>query len=157
MTRIDIYDSIFVGDLPKKSYVAVYGNGLYKADMAAVRKRKPLGVLLIDVIGNSPEFNMLDIETFDATPQDAPPWVRKHVDHFGIDNPHVHARLYCNLSTWPLAKAQTNQLPWEYRRHIRWHIANPTGRPHLVPGSTATQWYWGRGYDRSLAHREYPL
>ena len=155
--RISIYDSIFVDELPKNAYIAVYGNGIYAANLEVVKKRKPKKVLTIDVIGNRPDFNMLDIETFDATPQDAPPWVRKHVDHFGIGDPHVHARLYCNLSTWPLAKAQVAQLPWEYRQHVRWHIANPTGVPHLVPGSTATQWYWGKRYDQSLAHREYPL
>ncbi len=34
---------------------------------------------------------------------------------------------------------------------IRWWIANPTGYPHLVPGSDATQWYWGSSVDISTA------
>jgi hypothetical protein len=37
------------------------------------------------------------------------------------------------------------------RARIRWWIADPTGTPHIVPGSNATQWYWGTGYDESTA------
>jgi hypothetical protein len=37
------------------------------------------------------------------------------------------------------------------RTQVRWWIADPTGHPHLVPGSQATQWYWGENYDISTA------
>jgi len=42
-------------------------------------------------------------------------------------------------------------LPQSLRSHIRWWIADPTGYPHIVPGSDATQWYWGPNYDISTA------
>jgi len=42
-------------------------------------------------------------------------------------------------------------LPSSMQSHVRWWIADPTGVPHLVPGSSATQWYWGSGYDISTA------
>jgi hypothetical protein len=37
------------------------------------------------------------------------------------------------------------------RSHVHYWIADPTGVPHIVPGSRATQWYWGKGYDVSTA------
>jgi hypothetical protein len=37
------------------------------------------------------------------------------------------------------------------RSRIRWWVADPTGVPHIVPGSSATQWYWGSSYDESMA------
>jgi hypothetical protein len=36
--------------------------------------------------------------------------------------------------------------------HVQWWIADPTGHPHVVPGSDATQWYWGRNFDVSTAN-----
>jgi hypothetical protein len=37
------------------------------------------------------------------------------------------------------------------RSHVRYWIADPTGQPHIVPGSDATQWYWGSNVDISTA------
>ena len=36
--------------------------------------------------------------------------------------------------------------------HVRYWIADPTGVPHVVPGSSATQWYWGSSYDITTAN-----
>jgi hypothetical protein len=33
--------------------------------------------------------------------------------------------------------------------HVKYWIADPTGYEHIVPGSSATQWYWGQNYDIS--------
>jgi len=55
------------------------------------------------------------------------------------------------LSEWPAVKAAVAKLPAKMRSHVRYWIADPTGYPHLVPGSSATQWYWGTGYDISTA------
>ena len=35
--------------------------------------------------------------------------------------------------------------------HVRWWIADPTGVDHIVPGASATQWYWGHNYDITTA------
>jgi len=48
-------------------------------------------------------------------------------------------------------RAAVASFPAQMRARIHWWIANPTGRPHLVPGSDATQWYWGPSYDISTA------
>ena len=37
------------------------------------------------------------------------------------------------------------------QHQVRWWIADPTGVPHIVPGASATQWYWGHNYDITTA------
>ena len=54
-------------------------------------------------------------------------------------------------SEWPAVKAAVGKLPAKMRSHVRYWIADPTGTPHIVPGSDATQWYWGSSYDISKA------
>jgi hypothetical protein len=55
------------------------------------------------------------------------------------------------MSEWPAVQAAVATLPAWMRAHIRWWIADPTGSPHIVPGSDATQWYWGQSFDTSSA------
>jgi hypothetical protein len=55
------------------------------------------------------------------------------------------------LSEWPSVQAACATLPASMRSRIRWWIADPTGVPHIVPGSDATQWFWGANYDISTA------
>jgi hypothetical protein len=43
-------------------------------------------------------------------------------------------------------------LPSWMQPHVKYWIADPTGVPHVVPGSSATQWYWGKSYDISTAN-----
>ena len=54
-------------------------------------------------------------------------------------------------SEWPAVQAAVATLPTRMRSRVRWWIADPTGYPHLVPGSDATQWYWGPRYDITTA------
>jgi hypothetical protein len=61
------------------------------------------------------------------------------------------AHIYTNISEWPQVQAACARLPAWMRSHIRWWIADPTGVAHIVPGSDATQWYWGPSYDISTA------
>jgi hypothetical protein len=56
-----------------------------------------------------------------------------------------------SLSEWPQVQADVASLPSWMRSRIRWWVADPTGVPHIVPGSSATQWYWGATYDESMA------
>jgi hypothetical protein len=67
----------------------------------------------------------LDIERGAALPAHVPTWAGKG--------------FYCNLSTLPAVETACRQankpLP-------KWWAAHPTGQPHIVPGSVATQWAW---------------
>ncbi len=56
-------------------------------------------------------------------------------------------------SEWSAAQtAVRTAVPAAEQSHVRWWIADPTGVPHMVPGASATQWYWGSNYDISTAN-----
>ncbi|MGH3305240.1 MAG: hypothetical protein ACRDOK_26965, partial [Streptosporangiaceae bacterium] len=64
----------------------------------------------------------------------------------------ANARIYTMLAEWPAVQQAVSTLPSWMRARIRWWIADPTGVPHVVPGASATQWYWGPSYDLSTAN-----
>ena len=39
--------------------------------------------------------------------------------------------------------------------NVKYWIADPTGTPHILPGASATQWFWGPSYDISSAHQDF--
>ena len=66
--------------------------------------------------------------------------------------PYSTAIIYTMRSEWPATQAAIATLPHWMQNHVRWWIADPTGYPHIVPGSSATQWYWGTHYDITTAN-----
>jgi hypothetical protein len=60
--------------------------------------------------------------------------------------------VYTFRAEWGPTQQAISQLPQQMQAHVKWWIADPTGVPHIVPGSDATQWYWGQNYDQSLAN-----
>ena len=140
-----IYDSVIPSALPANHVAAVYATGPYSASPAQVPGKGP--VVWIDTIGSDPNASALDVEPGDATPAVAATWARQRLS----EHPHAVARIYTMLSEWGAVKAAVAALPQEMQTRIRWWIANPTGVAHLVPGSDATQWYWGAKYDISTA------
>ena len=148
MTTGTMYDSTDPAEIPPGAQVAaLYRNGRFAATPAQAR-RFPV-VLWIDVLGTAPEScSILDIETGDATPDTVLSWVPARLgSHTG-----AHCRLYCNLSTWPAVRqavASITGITADERASIMYWIANPTGTPHLVPGSDATQYLFGLGFDES--------
>jgi hypothetical protein len=138
-----MYDSVLPSALPANQVVATYAAGGYAVSPSQVAGHK--SVLWIDTTGYDYNASILDIEPGAATIPSVGPWVwhRLHA------HPHALARLYSSQSEWPAVQAAVAQLPASMRSQIRWWIADPTGTPHLVPGSDATQWYWGSTYDLS--------
>jgi len=141
-----LYDSVTPSSLPASSQaVAVYANGSYAAQPSQVGKR---GLTLwIDTNGSDPNADVLDVEPGDATPAQAAAWVQQKLDA----SPNSTAIVYTMRSDWGAVQAAIGQLAWWMPSHTKYWIADPTGVPHLVPGSQATQWYWGQNYDASLA------
>lgn len=131
----------------KPGRIAVYFNGLFAispADLAALQRKFPQArIYLIDVLGTAPlDCSILDVETGDAAPGRYPRWAAERLGaHEG-----ALCRPYCNLSTWPDLKANTRQATRLVQERTRYWIANPTNppKPHLVPGSSATQFEWGQ-------------
>ncbi len=140
-----IYDSLLPAALPAGHVVATYADGPGGVPAAELTGRGP--VLWIDVNATDPAANALDIEPGNATPSAAPGWVSRRLSAY----PGALAIIYTSISEWPAVQAAVATLPAAMRGQIRWWIADPTGYPHLVPGSDATQWYWGSRYDISTA------
>jgi hypothetical protein len=141
-----LYDSVTPSAIPSSSQaVAVYANGHYAASPSQVGKR---GLTLwIDVNGSSPHADVLDVEPGDATPSQAAAWVEQKLNA----SPNSTAIIYTMRSQWGAVQAAVSHLAWWMPSHTKYWIADPTGVPHVVPGSQATQWYWGPNYDISTA------
>jgi hypothetical protein len=140
-----IYDSLLPGALPSGHVVATYATGPGAVAPALLAGRGP--VLWIDVDASDPAADVLDIEPGNAPPAAAPGWVSRRLTAY----PGALAIIYTSQSEWPAVQAAVASLPAAMRARIRWWIADPTGYAHIVPGSDATQWYWGSSYDISTA------
>ena len=141
-----VYDSVTPGTLPSNQAAAVYATGAYAASSSQVAGHH--SVLWIDANGSDPNANVLDVEPGDATPAGAATWVQAHMKA----QPHSEAIIYTMRSDWSAVQDAVGGLPsWE-QSHVRYWIADPTGYAHVVPGSSATQWYWGSNYDISTAN-----
>jgi hypothetical protein len=141
----EIYDSVTPSAIPAGHEVATYADGPFAASPGSVAGKK---VLWIDTNGSDPRASALDVEPGDATPTLAGSWAAQklHAD------PRGQAIIYTMRSDWPAAEAAVDAaVPAGLHSHVKWWIADPTGVPHVVPGSSATQWSWGSSYDISTA------
>jgi hypothetical protein len=142
----NFYDSVTPEAIPAGQIVATYSTGARPVPASEVAGRRR--VLWIDTLATDPAgSNALDIEPGCASPSQAANWVYRRL----TAEPHATAILYTMMSDWSTVQADVSTLPAWMRARIRWWIADPTGTPHIVPGSQATQWYWGTSYDESTA------
>lgn len=141
-----IYDSVTPSAIPAHHSAAVYANGLYAATASQLRGRG--SVLWIDATGGDPSASVLDVEPGDASPSTAAWWAWQKLH----SNPSGPAIIYTMRSEWPAVRHAIHTLPSQMRSHVRYWIADPTGVEHVVPGSDATQWYWGSKYDITTAN-----
>jgi hypothetical protein len=141
----EIYDSVTPSAIPSGHEEATYADGPFAVSPSAMAGKK---VLWIDTNGSDPRANALDVEPGDVTPAAAGSWAAQklHAD------PSGQAIIYTMKSDWSAAQAAVRSaVPASEQSHVRWWIDDPTGVPHVVPGSSATQWYWGSNYDISTA------
>jgi hypothetical protein len=140
-----IYDSVTPSSIPRGEAAAVYSTGAYYTTPSQTQH---LGhTLWIDTTGRNYSASVLDVEPGDATPAQAASWVHHRLSA----NPDAKVRVYTMRSMWPATHSAIASLPSWMQARVHWWIADPTGVPHIVPGSYATQWYWGQSYDLSLA------
>jgi hypothetical protein len=139
-----IYDSVTPQLIPAGQNVATYATGGYAVPASQVAGRN---VLWIDTQGTDTGAQALDVEPGDATPSVAASWAF----HKLSGAPNAVARIYTYLSEWPAVKAAIATLPQQMQSRVHYWIADPTGYEHVVPGSDATQWYWGKNWDISTA------
>jgi hypothetical protein len=141
----DIYDSVSPSQVPAGQPLATYADGPYAATAHAAAGHGK--VVWIDTNGSDPKASALDVEPGDATPAGAAHWVQQKL----TASPHATAIVYTMQSEWPQVKAAISALPAGMASHVKYWVADPTGTPHMVPGASATQWYWGNSYDISTA------
>jgi hypothetical protein len=140
-----VYDSVTPQAIPGNPVVATYADGPLPDTPAMVAGRT--NVIWISITGYDYNASALDIEPGCASPSQAASWVSQRLTR----HPHGVAILYTMISDWAAVQANVSSLPSWMKSHVRWWIADPTGTPHIVPGSQATQWYWGPNYDISTA------
>jgi hypothetical protein len=140
-----IYDSVEPSTVPAGQPVATYADGPFAASPYEVAGRG--NVMWIDTNGSDPQASALDVEPGDATPGIAAQWVQQKL----TDQPKATAIVYTSLGEWAQVQAAIGTLPSTMQSHVKYWVADPTGTPHMVPGASATQWYWGSTYDISTA------
>lgn len=141
-----IYDSTTPTNIPaRQQVVATYDDGPHPTSPSLVTGRK--SVMWISITGHDYGASVVDVEPGNATPAEAASWAW----HKLKSSPDAVARIYTMLAEWPAVRAAVASFPAPMRARIHWWIANPTGQPHIVPGSDATQWYWGPSYDITTA------
>jgi hypothetical protein len=142
-----MYDSVTPGRIPSGKAVATYATGHFAVSAAQVYGRR--WVVWIDTNGTDPaNASVLDVEPGNVGPSAAAAWARARLSA----DPNAVARIYTMRSEWQAAKSAIATLPAWMQSHVKWWIADPTGVPHVVPGSNATQWYWGPNYDISTVN-----
>lgn len=149
MTEATMYDAVTWEGIPQDAgYVAIYRNGRYAADWDAVQKRFPKAQLVgIDVDGTDTDAGVLDVERYDATPQDVPNWVARRLEA----HPNgVLCRVYCNKYTWPQVRGYVSNLAPAQRVAVRYWVADWTDEPHLPQGADACQYESTAKWDRSV-------
>jgi len=139
------YDSVTPQMIPSGQQVATYATGGYAVPASQVAGRG--NVLWIDTRGTDPAAQALDVEPGDATPAIAASWAFQKLH----GAPGAVARIYTMISEWPAVKAAIATLPPPMQARVHYWIADPTGYDHVVPGSDATQWFWGKSWDISTA------
>jgi hypothetical protein len=144
-----IYDSVEPGSIPAGQPAAVYATGAYATQPSSVSGHH--SVLWIDTNGSDPGANALDVEPGDATPAGAAQWVKERLS----SHSNSTAIVYTMRSDWQQVKDNVANLPSWMQSKVKYWIADPTGVAHVVPGSSATQWYWGSHYDITTANPDF--
>jgi hypothetical protein len=141
-----MYDSVTPSAIPGGKAVATYADGPYAATPSQIHGHS--SITWIDTNTTDPHgATALDVEPGDATPAQAATWTTQRLNY----HPHATAIIYTMRSEWTATQTAIATLPHWMQHHVRYWIADPTGTPHIVPGSSATQWYWGTSYDISTA------
>ena len=146
---LTMYDAVTPDNIPlSATLVAGYTDGHY-ANITEMQARFPhAAVVRITVFASDDEGDVLDVETGDATPDQAPAWVVKR-RRAG----HTAPAVYCNQDTWPTVIAA-------FRRagvaDPLWWIAEWDGVAELSTGMFAKQYASTSRYDLSIVAGPWP-
>lgn len=125
--------------------VAPYLDGLYRWTPRQIA-RFPLAIKVFITVFGDITADVADVETGNMGPAEFVTWLRARIEA----GRKYHA-LYSNKSTKPEVDAAViaaGMSPRDYG----WWAADPTGAPHQVPGSLATQYAWLGPYDLTAVY-----
>jgi hypothetical protein len=130
---------------------AGYDDGTWQSHDALAAKY-PTALHVSICVTASGSARVLDIETGDATPAQAPGWVKRMR---AAGNPYPVC--YMNASTWPAVKeafaAQHVAAPLYW---VAEYVDDPAKPPQIPDGAVAIQFYDYGGYDASLVAAYWP-
>ena len=143
-----MYDAVTPSRIPAgAALVAGYVNGKF-ANLDGLRSHCPHAVIVgISVTASADLGDVLDVETGDATPAQAPGWVKKR-RAAGAD-----PTVYCNESTWPSVLAAFKAAGVAQPHY--W-IAKWDGSANIPAGAVAKQFQTGAGFDVSSVAAHWP-
>lgn len=146
-TRVTMFDSVTISEIPHApEAVAGYVGGHFPT-FHLLRQAFPHAHLLSIAVNAGEDAECLDIETGDATPNEAPAWVRRQKRR-GVHRPC----LYANASTMPAVKRELLRAGI-LLKEVRLWVAEWTGVAHIPAGYDACQWTdraKGKNLDQSL-------
>lgn len=151
MTRI-MFDGIDPATVPAGARLyAGYVNGSWQS-YAPLAAKFPNALHVSIAVNVSATARVLDVETGDATPAQAPGWVE---DMRRGGNPYPV--VYCNTSTWPAVRAEfAAQHVAEPLYWLAEYVEDPRDVPALPSGAVALQYYDFGGYDISIVADYWP-
>jgi hypothetical protein len=156
-----MFDDTSVELIPKDApAVAGYVGGLYRT-WPSVVAGWPRAHKLSIAVNSSQDARCLDIEVGDATPADAPAWVRRQQKR----NPHEVPVLYGSISVMPEIVAHMDAAGFHRREYLLWsahytfhaHICGPRscGYPTKCDATQWTSQALGRSLDESRLSSEF--
>lgn len=142
-----MYDAITPADCPPDGDLyAGYVNGRWPSYGEMV-ERFPHAVHVSIAVSADADAQVLDVERFDATPEQSVDWVIRQRSRGRIPS------VYANTSTWPAVWAAFNHR--QVAHPIAW-MANYSMGPLLPAGAVALQYLNTPGYDRSVVADYWP-
>ena len=152
-----LWDSTTPSQIPTTApMVAGYIDGAFAWSAADWHRLEASQHVTISVFGNQGA-RVLDVENMDATATQAARWAQVELDA------GRRPTLYSSISTWTDEIQPALAAIGEFPAALDWWCANPTGTPHLYPGSVATQYAWnalnqtgGLNVDLSMTNGTWP-
>lgn len=149
MTTQIMYDSVDMTKIPAGArLVAAYVNGSYANVHQAHGLFPDATIVEISVTAHEDSGDVLDVERYDAGPEEAPAWVALR-RRAGVIAPAV----YCSLDTWPECIAAFRQ---QQIADPLWWIAHYDDRGDLSVGMFAKQYQNTPHYDLSIVAGPWP-
>lgn len=122
---LTMYDSVNIAEIPADAKaVAGYVNGRWPT-YPKLAKRWPNAERLSIAVSAAADADCLDVERYDATPEQAPAWVKRQQAR-GVHRPAV----YSSVSEMAQVQAALTRAGIK-RREVRLFTAHYNGKPHL--------------------------